>query len=66
VIKVFGLLTKVSNLGVVAIWDNCMEFPAVERFLLSDLCFVPRFEDFFVVRMTKNVITFAFFREKSV
>ena len=53
----FWLLTKVSNLWVVAIWDNCMAFPAVQRFLLSEMCYVSKFEDFFVARMT---ITFAF------
>ena len=61
----FWLLTKVSNLEVVAICDNCMAFPAVQGFLLSDLCYVPKFDDLFCCKNDQKGHNICFFIVKN-
>ena len=61
----FWLLTKVSNLGVVAIWNNCMAFQAVQGFLLSDLCYVPKFDDLFCCKNDQKGHNICFFIVKN-
>ena len=41
-----GVSSKVSLLGVVALWVDCTFFPADLGVIVADLCYVALFEDF--------------------
>ena len=57
-IVAYNIAGKVNIFGVVALLGDFMAFPEDRRFWICGMYkYIPHFEDFFAIRMTKSVFT---------